>query len=75
MSLPPMSFIPGLRDHMRCLCKRVVALREVVGVNKRGEVLIDNKIIAEPYVYLKCSEYLFNNCGEFANLTFLRIIC
>ena len=70
MSFPPMSFIPGLRDQAcDAYIKRVVALPgEVVSVNKKGEVLIDNKILSEPYVDLKCSESLFNSCGEFPNL-------
>ena len=70
MSLPPMSFIPGLRDRAcDAYIKRVVALPgEIVSVNSKGEVLINNKIIIEPYVTLKCSESLFNKCGEFTNL-------
>ena len=47
MSFPPMSFIPGLRDQAcDAYIKRVVALPgEIVSVNSRGEVLINNKII------------------------------
>tara|TARA_B100000401_G_scaffold436322_1_gene379585 strand:- start:191 stop:844 length:654 start_codon:yes stop_codon:yes gene_type:complete len=70
MSLPPVSFIPGLRDRAcDAYIKRVVALPgEIVSVNNKGEVLINNKIIFEPYVTYKCSEYLSNNCGAFKNL-------
>jgi len=70
MSFPPMSFIPGLRDQAcDAYIKRVVALPgEVVSVNKKGQVLIDNKIIPEPYVSYGCSESLFDSCGEFSNL-------
>ena len=70
MSFPPMSFIPGLRDQAcDAYIKRVVALPgETVSVNNKGEVLINNKFINEPYVTSKCSELLGNNCGEFKNL-------
>ena len=70
MSFPPISFIPGLRDNAcDAYIKRVVALPgETVSINRKGEVLINNKIIFEPYVTLKCSELLFNTCGEFTNL-------
>tara|TARA_A100001388_G_scaffold242827_1_gene199832 strand:- start:363 stop:1016 length:654 start_codon:yes stop_codon:yes gene_type:complete len=70
MGLPPMSFIPGLRDQAcDAYIKRVVALPgEIVSVNNKGEVLIDDKIIPEPYVTFKCSETSFNSCGEFTNL-------
>ena len=70
MSFPPMSLIPGLRDQAcDAYIKRVVALPgEVVSVNNKGEVLINNKPIYEPYVIYKCSESLFNNCGEFTNI-------
>ena len=70
MSFPPMSFIPGLRDQA-CddYIKRVVALPgEIVRVNNRGEVIINNKLIPEPYVSYKCSSSLFNRCGEFENI-------
>ena len=70
MSFPPMSFIPGLRDQA-CdeYIKRVVALPgEVVSVNQKGEVIINNKLINEPYVLYKCSSNSFNRCGEFENL-------
>jgi len=70
MSFPPMSFIPGLRDQA-CdeYIKRVVALPgEVVSVNSKGEVLINNKLINEPYVSYKCSQSSFYRCGEFENL-------
>ena len=70
MSFPPMSFIPGLRDQAcDAYIKRVVALPgEFVRVNSKGEVIINNKKILEPYVINYCSESLLNNCGEFKNL-------
>ena len=70
MSFPPISFVPGLRDNAcDAYIKRVVALPgETVSVNRKGEVFINNKIIFEPYVTFKCSELLFNTCGEFTNL-------
>ena len=70
MSFPPMSFIPGLIDKAcDAYIKRVVALPgEIVSLNTKGEVLINNKFISEPYVTFKCAESLFNSCGEFTNL-------
>ena len=70
MSFPPISFIPGLRDQAcDAYIKRVVALPgEIVSVNKKGEVIINNKLIFEPYVLYKCSSIYFNKCGEFKNL-------
>ena len=70
MSLPPMSFIPGLRDQAcDAYIKRVVALPgETVSVNNKGEVIINNKLILEPYVTYKCSSSSFNRCGEFKNI-------
>ena len=70
MSLPPISFIPGLRDQAcDAYIKRVVALPgELVSVNVKGEVIINNKKIFEPYVINFCSESFFNNCGEFESL-------
>jgi len=70
MSLPPMSFIPGLRDQAcDAYIKRVVALPgEIVSVNNKGEVLINNKLIPEPYVSYKCSLSFFDKCGAFDNL-------
>ncbi len=70
MSFPPISFIPGLRDQAcDAYIKRVVALPgEIVSVNSRGEVFINNKIISEPYVTFKCYESFLNSCGEFTNL-------
>ena len=70
MSLPPVSFIPGLRDQAcDAYIKRVVALPgEIVSINKKGEVLINNKLINEPYITLECSEFSLNDCGEFSNL-------
>ena len=70
MSFPPMSFIPGLRDKAcDAYIKRVVALPgEIVRVNTKGEVIINNKLIAEPYVSFKCTSSLFKGCGEFENI-------
>ena len=70
MSFPPISFIPGLRDQAcDAYIKRVVALPgEMVSVNSRGEVLINNKIISEPYVTFKCYESFLKSCGEFTNI-------
>ena len=70
MSFPPISFIPGLRDQAcDAYIKRVVALPgEIVSVNNKGEVIINNKFIPEPYVFYKCSSSLFNKCGEFKNI-------
>ena len=70
MSFPPMSFIPGLRDQAcDAYIKRVVALPgEIVSVNDKGEVLINNKLIPEPYVSFKCLLTSFNRCGAFENL-------
>ena len=70
MSFPPMSFIPGLRDQAcDAYIKRVVALPgEIVSVNAKGEVIINNKLIPEPYVIYKCSLSLLKRCGEFENM-------
>ena len=70
MGFPPMSFIPGLRDQAcDAYIKRVVALPgELVSVNIKGEVIVNNKKIFEPYVINFCSESFFNNCGEFKSL-------
>ena len=70
MGLPPISFIPGARDRAcDAYIKRVVALPgEIVSVNNKGEVLINNQRIPEPYVTLKCQNTLFSSCGEFDNL-------
>ena len=70
MSFPPMSFIPGLRDQAcDAYIKRVVALPgEIVSVNTKGEVRINNILIPEPYVFYKCSLSTFNRCGEFENI-------
>ena len=70
MSFPPMSFIPGLRDQAcDAYIKRVVALPgETVSVNSKGEVIINNKLISEPYVSYKCSSSFFYKCGEFENI-------
>ena len=71
MSFPPVSFIPGLRDQAcDAYIKRIVALPgEVVSVSIEGEVIINNKKLFEPYIIINCSTSLFNNCGEFENLT------
>ena len=70
MSFPPMSFVPGLRDQAcDAYIKRIVALPgELVSVNSRGELLINNKKILEPHITNNCSESLFNNCGQFESL-------
>ena len=67
MSSPPMSFIPGLRDSAcDAYIKRVVALSgDVVMVNKKGEVFINNKKVDEPYIGSKCDFY---PCAEIENL-------
>ena len=66
MSFPPMSFIPGLRDKAcDAYIKRVVALSgDIVMVNKKGEVFINEKKIDEPYIRSKC---VFNPCSEIEN--------
>ena len=49
--------------------KRVVALPgEIVSVNSKGEVIINNKLISEPYVSYKCAPSFFYKCGEFENI-------
>ena len=70
MSLPPMSFIPGLRDRAcDAYIKRIVALSgELVSVNKFGEVFINQNKLNEPYVLNKCKESIFNECGRFGVL-------
>ena len=67
MSYPPMSYVPGLRDKAcDAYIKRVVALSgDIVMVNKKGEVFINNKKIDEPYVESKCDFY---PCAEIKNL-------
>ena len=67
MSYPPMSFIPGLRDKAcDAYIKRVVALPgDMVTVNKKGEVFINNEKINEPYIGSKCEFY---PCAEIENL-------
>ncbi len=67
MSLPPMTWIPGVRDRAcDAWIKRVVAIPgDVVTVNKKGEVYINNKKIDEPYDFLKCDFY---PCSEIKNL-------
>ena len=70
MSFPPMSFIPGLRDNAcDAYIKRVVALPgEIVTVDKKGEVYINNKKLFEPYVGSKCDQLNFYFCQEIKNL-------
>tara|TARA_Y100001933_G_C18955555_1_gene545798 strand:+ start:559 stop:1272 length:714 start_codon:yes stop_codon:yes gene_type:complete len=70
MSLPPISFIPGLRDRAcDAYIKRVVALSgELVSINKFGEVIINKNKLEEPYEIMKCQESLFNECGQFKNI-------
>ncbi|MBO8233421.1 signal peptidase I [Prochlorococcus marinus XMU1419] len=70
MSFPPMSFIPGLRDQAcDAYIKRVVALPgEIVSVNTKGELIINNRLIPEPYVSYKCPFSVFNKCGKFENI-------
>jgi len=67
MGLFPMSTIPGLRDKAcDAYIKRVVALPgDMVRVNKKGELYINNKKIDEPYVKYKCDLY---PCAEIKNL-------
>jgi len=67
MSSPPMSFIPGLRDRAcDAYIKRVVALSgDMVMVNKKGDVFINNKKIDEPYIGSKCDFY---PCAEISKL-------
>ena len=66
MSFPPMSFVPGLRDNAcDAYIKRVVALSgDMVLVNKKGEVFINNKKIDEPYLGSKCDFY---PCADIEN--------
>lgn len=70
MSFPPMSFIPGWRDQAcDAYIKRVVALPgELVSVNSKGEVIINNKKIEEPYIGSKCNEFNFFLCNEIKNI-------
>ena len=70
MSFPPMSFIPGWRDEAcDAYIKRVVALPgELVNVNNKGEVFINNKKIDEPYIGSKCNESNFFLCDEISNI-------
>ena len=67
MSFPPMSFVPGLRDKAcDAYIKRVIALSgDMVMVNKKGEVFINNKKIDEPYIGSKCDFY---PCADIENL-------
>ena len=67
MSYPPMSFIPGLRDKAcDAYIKRVVALPgDMVTVNKKGEVFLNNEKINEPYIGSKCEFY---PCAEIESL-------
>ena len=67
MSFPPMSFIPGLRDKAcDAYIKRVIALSgDMVMVNKKGEVFINQKKVDESYVGSKC---VFYPCAEIENI-------
>ena len=67
MSLPPMTWIPGVRDQAcDAWIKRVVAIPgDLVTVNEKGEVYINNKKIDEPYDFFKCDFY---PCTEINNL-------
>ena len=66
MSLPPISLIPGLRDQAcDAYIKRVVALPgDMVSVNMRGEVTINNQKIEEPYIGSKCNKFNYFLCDE-----------
>ena len=66
MSLPPMSFVPLLRDQAcDAYIKRVVALPgELVSVNSKGEVIVNNNKIDEPYIGSKCDESNYFLCNE-----------
>ena len=70
MSLPPLSFIPGLGDRAcDAYIKRIVALSgEMVSVNQFGEVFINQNKLNEPYLVKKCDQSLFNECGRFSDL-------
>ena len=70
MNFPPISFIPGLRDNAcDAYIKRVVALPgEMVRVNKKGEVYINNEKIDEPYIASKCDELNIYLCEEIRNV-------
>ena len=67
MSLPPMTWIPGVRDQAcDAWIKRVVAIPgDVVTVNEKGEVYINNKKIDESYDFFKCDFY---PCAEIKNI-------
>ena len=67
MRLFPMSTIPGLRDRAcDAYIKRVVALPgDMVMINNKGEVFINNKKVSEPYVQYKCDFY---PCAEIKNI-------
>ncbi len=70
MSLPPLSIIPGIGDRAcDAYIKRIVAISgEVVSVNQFGEVFINQDKLNESYIIKKCSESLFNECGQFNDL-------
>ena len=67
MRLFPISTIPGLRDRAcDAYIKRVVAIPgDLVRINKKGEVFINNRKIIEPYVKYKCDFY---PCAEIENI-------
>ena len=67
MRVFPLSTIPGLRDKA-CdhYIKRVVALPgDMVMINEKGELFINNKEINEPYIKYKCDFY---PCREIENI-------
>ena len=66
MRLFPISTIPGLRDRAcDAYIKRVVAIPgDLVMINKKGEVFINNRKIIEPYIKYKCDFY---PCAEIEN--------
>ena len=68
-NFPPFSFIPGLKDQAcEAYIKRVIALPgEIVNVNFKGEVFINNEKLSEEYVTNFCSGSEFDSCGEFEN--------
>ena len=67
MRIFPMSTIPGLRDKAcDAYIKRVVAIPgDMVMVNNKGEVFINNKRMVEPYIEYKCDVY---PCDEIKKL-------
>ncbi len=70
MNFPIVSYFLGLKDNAcDAYIKRVIALPgEIVSVNKKGEVFINNKKIDEPYIGSKCDDFNFYLCEEIKNL-------